>query len=71
MRALGLVLALSVSAFLAGCQSSGGDASLGDIGSSFEGSLGRDTYGSNRRMDVYGGATAPSMPTFGARGYAR
>lgn len=70
MRTFVLVVAICTSALLAGCQSSG-DPAVGDIGSSFQGSLGRDTYGTNRRMDVYGGATAPSMPTFGARGYAR
>lgn len=56
-------------ALLAGCQSTG-DA-LSDIGSSFGGAAGRDTYGTNRRMDVYGGATAPSLPSIGAPGLGK
>ena len=64
------VLDLLVPLALAGCQSGGGEQ-LGDIGASFDGSLGRDTLGTNRRMDVYGGVTSPSMPTISASGYGR
>lgn len=69
MRALTL-LVLLVPLALAGCQGTGGDQ-IGGIGASFDGALGRDTLGTQRRMDVYGGATAPSMPTMGAAGYGK
>jgi hypothetical protein len=68
MRRLSL-LAILVPLALAGCQSGG--EQLGDLGASFEGSLGRDTQGTNRRMDVYGGVTSPTMPTISARGYGK
>lgn len=66
--------ALAASLALAGCGSSAerrSESFGGSLGSSFEGGLGRDTYGTNRRMDVYGGATAPSLPTIGAPGYGK
>ena len=66
MRILAILALLLGAPALAGCQSSG-DA-FGDLGDSMSGGLGRDTYGSNRRMDVYGGATAPSLPSIGAAG---
>lgn len=69
MRLLTIAGLLLAGSFLAGCQSSGD--SFGDLGASMSGGLGRDTYGTNRRMDVYGGATAPSMPTIGAPGYGK
>lgn len=59
-------LLLAASQILSGCQSAGDSA--GDIGSSFEGGLGRDTYGTNRRVDVYGGTTSPTLPSIGAPG---
>ena len=71
----GLLLA---SALLAGCTSldegrSSARSSLGDVGSSIGGGFGRntDTYGTQRRMDVYGGSTAPVLPTIGAPGYGK
>ncbi len=70
MRVLTIVGLLVAGSFLAGCQS-GSNESLDDIGGSMSGGLGRDTYGTNRRMDVYGGATAPTLPTIGAPGYGK
>ena len=70
MRLLIIVGLLVAGSFLAGCQSSSNE-SLDDISGSMSGGLGRDTYGTNRRMDVYGGATAPTLPTIGAPGYGK
>jgi hypothetical protein len=70
MRILTIVGLLVAGSILAGCQS-GSNESLSDLGASMQGGLGRDTYGTNRRMDVYGGVTAPTMPSIGARGYGR
>lgn len=69
MRILTFATLLAAAGLLAGCQNT--SDSLGDLGSSMSGGVGRDTFGTNRRMDVYGGTTAPTMPTFGARGYGR
>lgn len=69
MRILTILSMLTASALLAGCQSAGD--SFGDLGASMSGGLGRDTYGTNRRMDVYGGTTAPTMPTISAPGYGK
>lgn len=75
MRHLALAAAVTAAALLSGC--AGGDdrvsGSATDLGSSLRGSLGRnsDTYGTQRRMDVYGGATAPSLPTIGMPGYGK
>lgn len=73
VRFLALATLLASTA-LAGCSSSSerrADEFGSSLGSSFEGGLNRDTYGTNRRMDVYGGVTAPTMPTIGARGYGK
>lgn len=69
MRILTLLSLLTASALLAGCQST--SDSFGDLGASMSGGLGRDTYGTNRRMDVYGGTTAPTMPTISTPGYGK
>lgn len=70
MRYITLLALLASGLVLSGCQSAGD--SLSDIGSSFGGGgLSRDTYGTNRRMDVYGGTTAPTLPTIGAPGYGK
>lgn len=68
MRAVTLLLLL-VPLALAGCQ--GTNDQIGGIGASFDGALGRDTQGTQRRMDVYGGATSPSLPTIGAAGFGK
>lgn len=69
MRILTIIGLLAAGIFTSGCQSAGD--SFGDLGASMSGGLGRDTYGTNRRMDVYGGTTAPSLPTIGAPGYGK
>lgn len=63
---------------LAGCSStedarSGVSGGASDLGYSVGGGVGRntDTYGTQRRVDVYGGSTAPSLPTIGASGFGR
>lgn len=74
-----LALAILLLAALAACSSardgSGeGGASLGDLGSSISGGFGRntDTYGTQRRVDVYGGSsTAPSLPSIGSPGFGK
>jgi hypothetical protein len=70
MRILTIVGLLVAGTLLAGCQSSSNE-SLEDLSGSMSGGLGRDTYGTNRRMDVYGGTTAPSLPTIGRPGYGK
>jgi hypothetical protein len=62
-----LVSALAVS----GCTSTG--SGLGDLGDSIGSNVGRssDTYGTNRRPDVYGATTAPSLPSIGAPGLGK
>lgn len=62
-----LVAALAI----AGCASTGGGVS--DLGESIGSSVGRnsDTYGTNRRPDVYGATTAPSLPSIGAPGLGK
>ncbi len=65
MRIILTAALLAASAALAGCQSAGDAAS--DLGSSLSGGLGRDTFGTNRRVDVYGGTTSPTLPTIGRR----
>lgn len=70
MRFLTL-LALLLPCMLAGCQSSGGGDEFGDLGASFQGGLGRDTQGTNRRLDVYGGVTSPTLPTISRSGYGK
>jgi hypothetical protein len=70
MRIVTIIGLLVASSLLAGCQSSSNDA-MSDVSSSMSGGFGRDINGTNRRMDVYGGATAPSLPTIGAPGYGK
>ena len=74
MRIFTLALALS-GLFLSGCTGSGESGSfssgLNDLGSSIGGGFGRDTYGTNRRVDVYGGSTSPSLPSIGTPGLGK
>ncbi len=78
MKIIPLAAAFLAAASLAACTSSGEGRSSGtgrtmgeEIGSSgFRRSS--DTLGTNeRRMDVYGGATAPVLPTIGAPGFGK
>jgi hypothetical protein len=69
------LLALSA---LTGCTSlddarSSASGGANDLGYSLGGGFGRntDTYGTQRRVDVYGGSTAPSLPTIGASGFGK
>ncbi len=79
MKPTRLFAALLLAAIpLAGCTSldeggSSARAGIGDVGSSIGGGFGRntDTYGTQRRMDVYGGSTAPVLPTIGTPGYGK
>lgn len=78
MPKLLLAAALTVASGLAGCSGfddakSGVSGGASDIGSSISGGFGRntDTYGTQRRVDVYGGSTAPSLPTIGASGFGK
>ena len=44
---------------------------LSDLGNSVGSGFGRDTLGTNRRVDVYGGSTAPSLPSIGTPGLGK
>lgn len=72
MRIIAVAALLVLQGLLTGCTSTGG-GSLDDFGSSVSSGFVRngDTYGTNRRMDVYGAATAPSLPTIGAAGFGK
>lgn len=72
MRIIAAAALLVAQGLLAGCTSTGG-GSLDDVGSSISSGFVRngDTYGTNRRMDVYGAATAPSLPSIGTPGMGK
>lgn len=83
-RIASLAAALLAAASVASCTSTGESRSSSSSGSSGTGrtmgeELGssgfrrsNDTLGTNeRRMDVYGGATAPVLPTIGAPGFGK
>ena len=72
MRLALLAAILVVPTLVAGCTTAGDTgAGLSDLGSSIGGGLGRntDTLGTQRRVDVYGGSTAPSLPTSVGSGF--
>jgi len=68
-RLIASMLLLGVS--VVGCATTDGTAQggLADLGSSLGSSLGQnnDTNGTNRRPDVYGGFTRPTLPSIGSR----
>ena len=68
-RLIAGMLLLGVS--VAGCTTTDGTAQggLADLGSSLASSLGQntDTNGTNRRPDVYGGFTRPTLPSIANR----
>ena len=65
-----LAAATLLAATLAACTSSGGGGS-GDTWGGGQFVRSNDTLGTQRRMDVYGGATSPVLPTIGASGYGK
>ena len=70
VKTLASILAIIALPVLAGCTSSGSNASRDwGLGDGFRRSS--DTLGTQRRMDVYGGATAPVLPTMGMPGYGK
>ena len=70
MTHLTLPALLAAALTLAGC--SGGSETRGGLDDVSGGFVrGGDTYGTNRRVDVYGASTAPSLPTIGAVGYGK
>lgn len=71
-----LAAALLLAGSLAACTSTGESRGTGRTMGEELGSSGfrrsSDTFGTNeRRMDVYGGATAPVLPTIGAPGFGK
>lgn len=66
MRVLGLI---ALAGLLAACQSTA-NSGIDDVRRSVGANVGKpgDTYGTNRRPDVYGGFTQPVLPTMGSRG---
>ncbi|HMO30602.1 hypothetical protein [Enterovirga sp.] len=72
MKRLALILAVLAAPGLAGCMSGGGGGSAGSDVSTDRFKRSSDTLGTQqRRMDVYGGATSPVLPTMGAIGYGK
>lgn len=71
LKLLATILAASAALALGACSGGGGGLSgLSDNGYVVSGRS-ADTLGTQRRMDVYGGATAPVLPTMGAVGYGK
>jgi hypothetical protein len=73
MRLLTLPLLLASALALSACSSTGLSEGASDLGSSISGGFSRsnDTYGTQRRMDVYGGVTAPVLPSIGTPGMGK
>ena len=75
MRVPAAITVLTASLLLAGCMTERDDRAFGqgwnDVSSSVGGGIGRDTYGTNRRPDVYGASTAPSLPSMGTPGLGK
>ncbi|WP_375461501.1 hypothetical protein [uncultured Enterovirga sp.] len=71
--------ALAAAVALGGCTSfddkgSSSRSGLAEVGSDLGGSgftRSSDTYGTGRRVDVYGGSNSPVLPTIGAPGYGK
>jgi hypothetical protein len=68
VKRFALILAVLTAPALGGCMSSGSRTDAGTLSSTTRSS---DTLGTQRRMDVYGGATAPVLPTMGAPGFGK
>jgi hypothetical protein len=75
MRFTTLITIFGAALSLSGCMTERDDRAFGqgwnDLGSSVSGGVGRDTYGTNRRPDVYGASTAPSLPSMGTPGLGK
>ena len=69
MKFIAFILAGLALPAIGGCTSSGSGGGSDWGGSNFRQSS--NTLGTQRRMDVYGGATAPVLPTMGAVGYGK
>ncbi|TDR93256.1 hypothetical protein [Enterovirga rhinocerotis] len=69
MKTFGLIAAMLAAASLAACTPSA--ANRRSDASATSGTGRSDDYGTQRRMDVYGAATAPVLPTMGAPGYGK
>ena len=71
MRILLVAALLLGPTLLTACTSTDGRDGLDDFSSSMRGGFGQNsnTYGTQRRPDVYGGTTAPSLPT--SSGFSR
>ena len=71
VRACLIASTVLVGVSVPGCTTTDGPAqgSLADLGGSLGNSLGQntDTNGTNRRPDVYGGFTRPTLPSIGSR----
>ena len=70
LKLYAILLAASAALALGACTSGGGGTRTTDSGYVVSGRT-ADTLGTQRRMDVYGGATAPVLPTMGAVGYGK
>ena len=68
-----LAAALLLAPILSACSSTGASGQLDDFSSSMRGSFGQnsDTYGTQRRPDVYYGSTAPSLPSISSPGMGK
>ena len=68
-----LVAALLMGPVLSACTSTGASEQLDDFSSSMRGGFGHnsDTYGTQRRPDVYYGSVAPSMPSISSPGMGK
>jgi hypothetical protein len=73
MRFVLLAALLLGQSLLSACSSTGAGGQVDDFSSSMRGGFGKntDTYGTQRRVDVYGGTTAPSLPSIGAPGMGK
>ena len=70
VRLVGMLVATALA--LGGCMSSG-SSGVSDVKDSLSGGFAKntDTYGTNRRPDMYGEFTRPTLPTMGAVGYGK
>jgi hypothetical protein len=65
------ILAAGAASLLGGCVSGGGGSRSESTTTVSGFNQQSNTLGTQRRMDVYGGATAPVLPTMGAVGFGK